>query len=161
LTMHSTMSGVFGQMNDSSGNSTAMGKAFDAAKNDDSFYIPPEVFQNKDFERIMKIFVSPDGKAVRMLVSQKGDPSSPEGIARVDAITPAAEEGLKGTPLEDSRIFLTGTATSTKDTVVGSRFDLMIAVVAALCLIFGIMLIMTRSLVAAVVIVGTVLLSLG
>ncbi|MBU9763045.1 RND family transporter [Mycobacterium sp. TNTM28] len=161
LTMHSTMSGVFGQMTDGNGNSTVMGKAFDAAKNDDSFYIPPEVFENKDFQRILEIFVSPDGKAVRMLVSQKGDPSSPEGLARVDAITTAAVEGLKGTPLEDSKIYLTGTAASTKDIVVGSRFDLMIAVVAALCLIFSIMLIMTRSLVAAVVIVGTVLLSLG
>jgi len=161
LTMHSTMSGVFGQMDDSSGNSTAMGKAFDTAQNDDSFYIPPEVFKNADFQRVMKIFLSPDGKAVRMLISQKGDPASLEGISRVDAIKIAAEEGLKGTPLEDSKIFLTGTAASTKDLIVGSVYDLMIAVVAALCLIFIIMLIMTRSFVAALVILGTVLLSLG
>ncbi|MUL63414.1 hypothetical protein BOO86_02960 [Mycobacterium sp. CBMA 234] len=161
LTMHSTMSGVFGQMTDGNGNSTAMGKAFDAAKNDDSFYIPPEVFQNADFQRVLRIFISPDGKAARMLISQKGDPASPEGVARVDAIKTAAIEGLKGTPLEDSKFFLTGTAASTKDLVVGSKFDLMIAVVAAICLIFIIMLIMTRSFVAALVIVGTVLLSLG
>ncbi|PRC59617.1 hypothetical protein C6A85_22510, partial [Mycobacterium sp. ITM-2017-0098] len=38
---------------------------------------------------------------------------------------------------------------------------LMIAVVAAICLIFIVMLIMTRSLVAALTIVGTVLVSLG
>src|SRR5262245_8842601 len=161
LTMHSTMSGVFGQMDDSNGNSTAMGKAFDTAKNDDSFYVPPELFKKPDFQRVMKIFLSADGKAVRMLISQKGDPASSEGIARVDAIKTAAEEGLKGTPLEDSKIFLTGTAASTKDLIVGSKFDLMIAVIAALCLIFIIMLIMTRSFVAALVIVGTVLLSLG
>ena len=43
----------------------------------------------------------------------------------------------------------------------GSTYDLMIAGVAALCLIFIVMLIMTRSFVAALVIVGTVLLSLG
>ena len=101
LTMHSTMSGIFGQMDDRSGNSTAMGKAFDAAKNDDSFYLPPEVFKNADFKRVMKIFLSPDGKAARMLISQKGDPASPEGISRVDPIKSAAEEALKGTPLED------------------------------------------------------------
>ena len=53
LTMHSTMSGVFGQMDDNSGNSTAMGKAFDTAQNDDSFYIPPEVFKNPDFQRVI------------------------------------------------------------------------------------------------------------
>ncbi|MDH6244462.1 RND family transporter [Mycobacterium sp. OTB74] len=161
LTMHSTMSGVFGEMNESATNPTAMAKAFDAAKNDDSFYAPPELFKNQDFLRVMKSFMSPDGKAVRMFISQKGDPASPEGMARVDMIKTAAVEGLKGTPLEDSKIYLAGTAASTKDIVTGSRFDLMIAVVSALCLIFIIMLIMTRSFVAALVIVGTVLLSLG
>ncbi|NLP98783.1 MMPL family transporter, partial [Mycobacterium tuberculosis] len=41
LTMHSTMTGIFDQMLEMSDNATAMGKAFDAAKNDDSFYLPP------------------------------------------------------------------------------------------------------------------------
>ncbi len=161
LTMHSSMSGVFNQMDDSNSNSTAMGKAFDTAKDDDSFYMPPAVFKNADFKRVIKIFLSPDGKAVRMFVSQKGDPASPEGIARVGPLKSAAEEALKGTPLEDAKVYLTGTAAMTKDLVVGSKYDLMIAVVAALCLIFVIMLTITRSFVAALVIVGTVLLSLG
>ena len=161
LTMHSTMSGVFGQMDDGTNNSTAMGKAFDSAQNDDSFYIPPEVFKNKDFKRVMDIFMSSDGTASQMLISQKGDPSTPEGMAQVDAIKSAAEEALKGTPLEGAQVFLTGTAAGTKDIVEGSEYDLMIAVVAALCLIFIVMLMMTRSLIAALVIVGTVLISLG
>jgi putative drug exporter of the RND superfamily len=161
LTMHSSMAGVFNQMDDSNSNSTAMGKAFDTAKDDDSFYMPPAVFKNADFKRVINIFLSPDGKAVRMFVSQKGDPASPEGIARVGPIKSAAEEALKGTPLEDAKIYLTGTAAMTKDLVVGSKYDLMIAIVAALCLVFVIMLTITRSFVAALVIVGTVLLSLG
>jgi putative drug exporter of the RND superfamily len=161
LTMHSTMSGISDAMDQNSDNATAMGKAFDTAKNDDSFYIPPEVFKNKDFKRVMNLFISPDGKAVRMLISQKDDPASPRGVSRVDAIKSAAAEALKGTPLEDAKIYLTGTAAMTKDLVDGSKYDLMIAGVAALCLIFVIMLIMTRSFNAALVIVGTVLLSLG
>ena len=161
LTMHSTMSGVFGEMDANTDNATAMGKAFDAAKNDDSFYFPPEVFKNKDFKRVMNVFLSPDGKAVRMLISQRDDPASPSGTSRVEAIKTAAEEALKGTPLEDAKIYLTGTSTMIKDLVDGSKYDLMIAGVAALCLIFIIMLIMTRSFIAALVIVGTVLLSLG
>jgi RND superfamily putative drug exporter len=161
LTMHSTMSGVFGQMDDINSSPAAMGKAFDAAQNDDSFYIPPEVFENPDFKRVLDIFISPDGKATRMLISQKGDPASEEGMHRVDAIKTAAEEALKGTPLENSKVYLTGTTAMTKDIVIGSKYDLMIAVVAALCLIFSVMLLMTRSLVAALVIVGTILISLG
>jgi RND superfamily putative drug exporter len=161
LSMYSTMSGTIGEMDQNSGNATAMGKAFDAAKNDDSFYFPPEVFNNADFKQVMNVFLSPDGKAVRMLISQKDDPSSPEGISRIDPIRTAAEEALKGTPLEDSKIYLTGTAAIVKDLVDGSKYDLMIAGVAALCLIFMIMLTITRSFIAALVIVGTVLVSLG
>jgi putative drug exporter of the RND superfamily len=161
LTMHSTMSGIFGQMDENSQNATAMGKAFDDARNDDSFYLPPEVFKNADFKRVMNVFLSPDGKEVRFFISQRGDPFSPEGTARVDAIKTAAEEALKGTPLEDAKTYLTGSAALVKDLVDGTTYDLLIAGVSALCLIFIIMLIMTRSLIAALVIVGTVLLSLG
>ncbi len=161
LTMHSTMSGVLENMGANNSNATAMGTAFDTAKNDDSFYMPPETFKNKDFQRIINLFLSPDGKAARMSILQKVDPASPEGFSRVDAIKSAAEEALKGTPLEDSKIYLSGTAAGVRDMVRGSTYDLMIAGVAALCLIFIVMLIMTRSFVAALVIVGTVLLSLG
>ncbi|MUM16846.1 RND family transporter [Mycobacterium sp. CBMA271] len=161
LTMHSTMSGIFAQMDESSENSTAMGKAFDASKNDDSFYLPPEVLKNKDFQRVMKIFMSPDGKSSRMLISQRGDPATPEGISRVEPIKTAAEEAVKGTPLEHAKLSLAGTAAGVKDLVDGSKYDLLIAGVAALCLIFIIMLLMTRSFVAALVIVGTVALSMG
>lgn len=161
LTMHSTMTGIFGQMDESNESPTAMAKAFDAAENDDSFYVPPQVFQNEDFKRVMNVFLSPDGTAMRMLISQKGDPASAEGIARVPAIKSAAEEALKGTPLEGSAIYLTGTAAITEDIVMGAKYDLLIAVVSAICLIFIVMLIMTKSFVAAVIIVGTVLTSLG
>ncbi|WP_457125820.1 MMPL/RND family transporter [Mycobacteroides abscessus] len=161
LSMHSTMSGIFDQMEQTTNNATAMGKAFDAAQNDDSFYLPPEVFENEDFKRVMDIFLSPDGKAARLLISQRGDPATREGISLVQPIETAAVEALKGTPLRNAKIYMTGTAASVKDIVDGSKYDLLIAATAALCLIFGIMLIMTRSFVAALVIVGTVALSLG
>jgi len=161
LTMHSTMSGTFSEMDETNQNVNAMGQAFDASKNDDSFYLPPEVFQNADFQRAMSSFLSPDGKAARFIISHKGDPATPEGIARIDRIKTAAEEALKTTPLEDAKIYMAGTASTFKDFRDGSKYDLWIAGVGALCLIFIIMLIITRSFVAALVIVGTVALSLG
>jgi RND superfamily putative drug exporter len=161
LTMHSTMSGTFSELDESSQDANAMGQAFDAAKNDDSFYLPPEVFQNPDFQRAMGSFLSPDGKVARLIISHKGDPATPEGIARIDRIRTAAEEALKTTPLEDAKIYIAGTASTFKDFRDGSKYDLWIAGIGALCLIFIIMLIITRSLIAALVIVGTVALSLG
>ena len=161
LTMYSTMSGTFSVMDDANENATAMGQAFDAAKNDDSFYLPPEVFQNPDFQRAMSSFLSPDGKAARFIISHKGDPATPEGIARIDQIKTAAGEALKTTPLADAQIYIAGTASTFKDFRDGSKYDLLMAIVGALCLIFIIMLIITRSPIAALVIVGTVALSLG
>jgi putative drug exporter of the RND superfamily len=161
LTMQSTMAGLQDQMAANQKNATAMGQAFDASKNDDSFYLPPEVFDNPDFKRGLKMFVSPDGKAVRFIIAHQGDPATAEGISHINAIKNTAFEAIKGTPLEGSKVYLGGTAATYKDMQEGSSLDLLIAGIASLCLIFIIMLILTRSVIAAFVIVATVLLSLG
>jgi putative drug exporter of the RND superfamily len=161
LTMYQSQKGQQDQMKAMQENSTAMGQAFDASKNDDSFYLPPEVFDNADFKRGMKMFVSPDGKAVRFIISHEGDPATAEGIKLISQIKNAAFEAIKGTPLEGSRIYLAGTASTYKDMQEGSNWDLLIAGIASLCLIFIIMLLLTRAVIASAVIVGTVLLSLG
>jgi RND superfamily putative drug exporter len=161
LTMYQTQKGQQDQRSAAQDNASAMGEAFDNSLNDDSFYMPPEAFDNKDFKRGMKNFISPDGKSVRFIIQHEGDPATPEGIAHVEPIKQAAKEAIKGTPLEGSKIYLAGTAATYKDMHDGSQYDLMIAGIAAVSLIFVIMLLITRSLVAAGVIVGTVLLSLG
>ncbi|BBY42597.1 MMPL/RND family transporter [Mycolicibacterium celeriflavum] len=161
LTMYSSQKGLQDQMAAMQENSTAMGDAFDASMNDDSFYLPPEVFDNEEFKKGMENFISPDGKSVRFIIAHDGDPMTPEGIARIDAIKKAAKEAIKGTPLEGSTIYLAGTAAVYKDMSDGNNYDLMIAAILALALIFTIMLILTRAVVAAAVIVGTVVISLA
>jgi putative drug exporter of the RND superfamily len=161
MTMYSSFSGLLDQMDAMQQGATAMGKAFDSAKNDDSFYLPPEAFDNPDFKRGLAMFLSPNGKAARFIVTHDGDPATPEGISHVDAIKKAARHAVKGTPLEDAKIQLGGTAATYKDMSDAAKYDLLIAGIAAACLIFVIMLIITRSVIAALVIIGTVLLSLG
>ena len=161
LSMQSTMAGMQDQQTAAGSKGNQMGQAFDEAKNDDSFYLPPEVFDNPDFKRGMNMFFSPDGKAVRFIISHLGDPASEQGIGHVDAIRNATFEAIKGTPLENSRIYIAGTAATAKDMKEGSTYDLLIAGVSAIILIFVIMLIITRAVVASAIIVGTVLLSLG
>src|ERR1700752_1836276 len=107
------------------------------------------------------MFLSSDGHAARFIISHEGDPATPEGISHVDPIKNAAKEAIKGTPVEGAKIWLGGTAAVHKDMREGSKYDLMIAGISAACFILIIMLIITRSLVAAVTIVGTVLISLG
>jgi putative drug exporter of the RND superfamily len=161
LTNYATNSGLDAQLEAALQNSTALGAAYDASKTDDSFYLPPEAFTNPEFIRGLKLFLSPDGHAARMIITHDVDPATPEGISHIDRIRHAAQEAVKGTPLAGSKIYLAGTAATYKDIQEGAKYDLLIAAIAALSLIMLIMMFITRSLVAALVIVGTVALSLG
>ncbi|WP_204810174.1 RND family transporter [Mycobacterium riyadhense] len=155
LTMHATFMAMLNQMESMSDTAIVMGQSFDASKNDDLFYLPPEAFDNPDFQTGLRMFLSPDGKSARFFITHQGDPMTPEGISRVDAERTAAQEGLKMSSLSDAKVYLGGTAATFKDMHDGAKYDLMIAVVSALTLIFMIMLLLTRSVVAALVIVGT------
>jgi RND superfamily putative drug exporter len=56
LTMHSTFSAMINQMEAMSDTAIVMGQSFDAAKNDDFFYLPPEAFGNPEFQRGLVMF---------------------------------------------------------------------------------------------------------
>ncbi|GAS96996.1 transport protein [Mycolicibacterium canariasense] len=155
LASYNSQKALIDQMQAMNDTALSMGAAFDGAKNDDLFYLPPEAFQNPDFERGLKMFLSPDGKSARMFITHQTDPATVEGIARVESERKAAQEALKMSSLSEARIYLGGVAATYKDMADGARYDLMIAVVSSLTLIFMIMLILTRSAVAALVIVGT------
>ncbi|MGV0794335.1 MMPL/RND family transporter [Mycolicibacterium sp. XJ1819] len=161
MTNHATTSGLYDQTAAALENATELGAAYDASDTDDSFYLPPEALDNPEFQRGLKLFLSPDGKAARMIVTHDVDPATPEGISHIEAIRHSAKEAVKGTPLAGSSIYIGGTASTYKDIADMARYDLMIAAIAALSLILLIMMFITRSLVAALVIVGTVTLSLG
>ena len=161
LTMHSTMGGLVATQEDANNNPMAMGNAFDESKNGLVLHVSGHYRQQSGFPADQEDFHVAGWKAARFLITQNVDPATPTGISRVEPLRNAAEEALKGTPLEAAKIYLAGSAAGTKELVEGSKYDLLIAGVAALCLIFIIMLLMTRSLIAAMVIVGTVALSLG
>ncbi|MFL0177681.1 RND family transporter [Mycobacterium sp. SMC-18] len=161
LSNYATTGGTNAQSDEALKNATAMGKAFDDAKNDDTFYLPPEAFDNADFKRGLKLFLSPDGKAARMIVTHQGNPANPEAIPHINAIKDAVFDALKATPMSDAKIYIAGIGSTNKDIQEGTKYDLLISALAAVALILLIMVIVTRSIVAAAVIVGTVVLSLG
>ena len=83
LTMHSSFSGLVDQISRMTDTASAMGEAFDASKSGDYFYLPPEAFENPDFQRGLQLFLSPDGKAARFIVTHDADPATPAGISAV------------------------------------------------------------------------------
>jgi putative drug exporter of the RND superfamily len=155
LSTYSTFAAMINQMEAMDNTAIVMGQSFDTSKNDDFFYLPPEAFDNPEFIRGLKIFLSPDGKAARYFVTQQGDPATPQGISLVNMEQTAAQEGLKQSSLSAANVYIGGEAATYKDMHDGEKYDLMIAMAASLTLIFMIMLLLTRSLVAALVIVGT------
>ncbi len=161
LSTHSSIAGIQNLLHESAEGATLMGQYFDEAKNDDSFYLPPDVFKNADFQRILKLFVSADGKAVRFVINQQGDPVSVGGIKNTEGIQDAVAEAVKGTPLQTAKVSLAGAGSMYADIQHGVIVDVLVAGISSVILIFTIMLLITRSVIAALVIVGTVAASLG
>ena len=155
LATYNSQKALYDQQEASNDTALALGAAFDQAKNDDLFYLPPEAFTNPDFKRGLVLFMSPDGKSARMFITHETDPATVDGIARVNNERKAAQDALKSSSLSDAKIYLGGTAATYRDMADGAKYDLLIAVVSALTLIFVIMLILTRSVVAALTIVVT------
>lgn len=133
-----------------------VGNDFDASRSDDFFYIPRPAFDNEDIKTGMQLMMSPDGKAARFIVTHEGNAMGPEGIDHVEKFPDAIKIALKETSLAGAKIYIGGSGSNNKDIQQYSRSDLLIAAIAAFVLIFLIMLVITRSLVAALVIPGTV-----
>ena len=133
-----------------------VGLDFDQSKSDDFFYIPHEGFDNEDVKTGMQLLMSPDGKAARFIVTHEGDAMGPEGVDHVNAFPEAITTILKETSLAGARVYIGGSGSTDKDIKEYSASDLLIVAVAAFVLIFLIMLFITRSLMAALVIPGTV-----
>uniref|UniRef100_UPI0006DC622F MMPL family transporter n=1 Tax=Mycobacterium sp. UM_3 TaxID=1638774 RepID=UPI0006DC622F len=133
-----------------------VGNDFDRSRSDDFFYIPHEGFDNEDVKTGMKLMMSPDGKAARFIVTHEGDAMGPEGVEHVEQFPEAIKTILKETSLAGARIYIGGSGSNDKDIKQYAMSDLMIAAIAAFVLIFLIMMFITRSLVAALVIPGTV-----
>ncbi len=73
LASYNSQKALLDQMQATNDTALAMGgESFDQAKNDDLFFLPPEAFQNPpDFERGLKMFLSPDGKSTRMFITHE------------------------------------------------------------------------------------------
>ncbi|BBX24729.1 putative membrane protein, MmpL [Mycolicibacter terrae] len=133
-----------------------VGNDFDASRSDDFFYIPRPAFDNEDIKTGMQLMMSPDGKAARFIVTHEGNAMGPEGIEHVERFPDAIKIALKETSLAGAKIYIGGSGSNNSDIAQYARSDLLIAAIAAFVLIFLIMLVITRSLVAALVIPGTV-----
>ncbi|OBH56816.1 hypothetical protein A5682_23455 [Mycobacterium mantenii] len=133
-----------------------VGLDFDQSRSDDFFYIPHEGFDNEDVKTGMKLLMSPDGKAARFIITHTGDANGPDGVQHVGQFPTAITTALKETSLAGAKVYIGGSGATNKDIKQYAASDLLIVAIAAFVLIFLIMLFLTRSLMAALVIPATV-----
>jgi transport protein len=133
-----------------------VGNDFDKSRSDSYFYMPREAFDNDDVKTGMTLMMSPDGKAARFIVTHEGNAMGPEGVEHVEKFPEAIQIALKETSLAGAKIYIGGAGSNNLDIKTYAASDLLIVAIAAFILIFLIMLFITRSLMAAMVIPGTV-----
>jgi putative drug exporter of the RND superfamily len=159
LTLQSTLHALIPQLDVFIHPLVDMAQAFDNAKNDDFFFLPPDALTTPDFKVGMNFFMTPDGKGARIVIYHTGEAQSPEGIDQIKAVSAAAQESIKGTSLSNTKLYVAGASSNYRDVQDYSNNDIIIMMLAPFALVFLIVLLITRALVGAIVVLVTVILS--
>ncbi|WP_079668580.1 MMPL family transporter, partial [Mycobacteroides abscessus] len=136
-----------------------MAQAFDNAKNDDFFFLPPDSFKTKDFQSGLKFMMTPDGKGARIMIYHQGEAMSPEGIDQIRRADAAAHEAIKGTSLSGVELLMAGSSANFRDVQAFSMNDILTMMLATFGLVFLIVMAITRTLAGSVIVLITVVLS--
>ncbi|AMT70867.1 MMPL/RND family transporter [Mycobacteroides immunogenum] len=123
------------------------------------FFLPSQAFESPLFQSALSVFFSPDGKITRMLVMGDVNSFSRESMDYSAQIIPTAKASLKGTSLGGSKVSIGGAGGTLLNIAAFAKEDFITSAVAAFAFVFCVVLLLLRSFVAAVAVVGTVGLS--
>ncbi len=123
------------------------------------FYISPEILSNKKFKDLAAVFMSPDGHAVRYLVQSKLDPYDTKAMDQVKSILAAARSAQPNTSLADASISMTGLTPFYSEMRDYYNHDLRYIIIMTVAVVFLILVMLLRAVVAPLYLVGTVILS--
>lgn len=140
------------------GASTYLTKTGKAASGTGGFYLPPEALQDERFALASGMFISRDGRTVRMMVLSETNPAGNAAIERTPELREAAERALAGTRLEGD-VASAGLSSVYDDISRLSAHDFLLVALVALAVVLLILLVLLRSVVAALFLLLTVVLS--
>lgn len=123
------------------------------------FNIPPEVLNMPEFKKASAAYVSPDGRSVRYLVQTKLNPFSPEAMDQVNQIQDVARGAQPNTTLADASISMGGFPAALRDTRDYYQQDIRFIMTATLIVVLLILMLLLRSIVAPLYLVGSVVIS--
>jgi RND superfamily putative drug exporter len=123
------------------------------------FYIPPEILTREDFKKAAELFVSEDGHTVRYLVQTALNPFGLEAMNQVDDIVAAAESARPNTSLENADISMLGFSAFNNDIRNHYNADFIYIVIMTLVVVFMILALILRAVVAPIYLMLSVVLS--
>jgi putative drug exporter of the RND superfamily len=123
------------------------------------FYIPPQVLTQAEFKKAAKLFISDDGHTARYLVQTALDPFGTAAMDQVDLIVKTANDAKPNTTLAGAKISMVGFTAGQNDIRDFYNSDIKFIVVTTLLVVFLILMVLLRSLVAPLYLVASVVLS--
>lgn len=123
------------------------------------FYVPPQVMNNAQFKDMATMFMSPDGHVVRYLVQSKLKPFDTRAMDQSKAIVDAARSAQPNTSLADASISMSGITPMYAEMRDYYNQDLRFIVVMTVAVVFLILALLLRAVLAPLYLVATVIVS--
>ena len=123
------------------------------------FYIPQDVLDSKDFEQALDAYLSKDRKVMTIDVIFSKNPYSNEAIDRIPEIKQAVKRVIRDTKLENAKVAVGGVSSMHNDLDSISKADYSRTVVLMLVGISIILVILLRSLIMPLYLIGSLVLT--
>ena len=123
------------------------------------FDLPPQIMTRDEFKKGAQIFLSPDGHAARYFIQSALNPFTTEAMDQIDKIINAARSAQPNTELSDASVGVAGVPSGLKDTRDYYNNDINFIVIATILIVFLILVVLLRAVVAPLYLIGSVLLS--
>jgi len=123
------------------------------------FNLPPQITTRDEFKKGAQIFLSPDGHAARYLIQSSLNPFSTEAMDQINTLEKAARSAFPNTELADAKVAVAGIPSGLRDTRDYYNSDIGFIVIATILIVFLILVVLLRAIVAPLYLIGSVLLS--
>jgi len=123
------------------------------------FYVPRQALTSDAFKQAAGAFISSDGHTTRYLVQTELNPFSTAAMDQVNAVTAVAHEAQPNTALADAKVSMAGLTVGLRDTRDYYNRDLQFFVLATIIIVFLILVVLLRAIVAALYLILSVILS--
>ncbi|MFD1178071.1 MMPL family transporter [Paenibacillus puldeungensis] len=125
----------------------------------DGWYVPQQALENDQIKQVFDTYLSPDRKVMKLEVVFSSNPYGHQAIDSIGTVQTVAQKAVKGTKLENADIAVGGVSSTFNDLKTISGNDYTRTVILMLAGIFIILVILFRSIVMPIYIIGSLILT--